>query len=529
MAEKPRFRIAAGSSVRPSAPSALTVQRARASYDGAARTDRTASWNGAPDISAHFALSLYGPELRRRSWIAYRNIAVARRGIERMADALVGSGARPRLRGVPSEAAQAWLRLFERWTRQADPSGSTTFYGLQRQACLEMLIGGDALARFRERRLTDGLVVPLQIEMLSADFLPDWKHEMGPGANVVRAGIELNPIGQPTAYHLYRSNPKDVFGAWRLPGDNTMTVPVPVAEVLHMRAVGAAGQLRGEPVLSPALLKLRDLDDYDDAELVRMKSLAVAAGFLEDNGTNEPSTFEQLATATDTPGVGSLAVEPGLFVEIGPGKRIVPTPPAGVAPQYEAFVRTQLRLVAAAVGVPYEALFGDWSASNDRTYRASMMEWQRYVEAVRWTAIEPQFLRPVWARFVRVVLAAGIATLPAGMTEDDLIEAVEWAYPAWGWLNPTQEVAAYKDAIRSGLTTRSYVVSQMGFDVELIDAELAADQARADALGLALDTDPRRTSGAGVTQARPAGSVDSNAAPLAPGEADPNAEPSPTR
>jgi lambda family phage portal protein len=515
MAEKPRFRVAAGSGIRPSAPSALTVQRARASYDGAARTDRTASWNGAPDISAHFALSLYGPELRRRSWIAYRNIAVARRGIERMTDALVGSGARPRLRGVPAADAQRWLRLWERWTRQADPTGATTFYGLQRQACLEMLIGGDAIARFRERRLTDGLVVPLQIEMLSADFLPDWKHELAPNGNVIRAGIELNPIGQPTAYHLYRSNPKDVFGAWSMNGQNGMTVPVPVSEVLHMRAVGAAGQLRGEPILAPALLKLRDLDDYDDAELVRMKSLAVAAGFIEDNGTGEPSTFEQLATPTETPGVGSVAVEPGLFVEVGPGKKIVPTPPAGVAPQYEAFVRTQLRLVAAAVGVPYEALFGDWSASNDRTYRAAMLEWKRYVDAVRWTAIEPQFLRPVWTRFVRVAVLSGAADLPAGMTEEEFVEAVEWAYPAWGWLNPVQEVEAYKAAIRSGLTTRAYVVGELGFNIEDIDAELAADQARADALGLALDTDPRRTSNAGVTQARPAGSTDPNAPSLA--------------
>jgi lambda family phage portal protein len=357
--------------------------------------------------------------------------------------------------------------------------------------------------------------VPLQIEMLSADFLPDWKHELAPDGNVVRAGIELNPIGKPTAYHLYRSNPKDVFGAWSMNGQNGMTVPVPVSEVLHMRAVGAAGQLRGEPILAPALLKLRDLDDYDDAELVRMKSLAVAAGFLEDDGTGEHSTFEQLAAATDTPGVGSLAVEPGLFVEVGPGKKIVPTPPAGVAPQYEAFVRTQLRLVAAAVGVPYEALFGDWSASNDPTYRAAMLEWKRYVDAVRWTAIEPQFLRPVWARFAPVAVLSGVATLPAGMTEEEFVEAIEWAYPAWGWLNAVQEVEAYKAAIRSGLTTRAYVVGELGFNIEDIDAELAADQTRADALGLALDTDPRRTSNAGVTQARPAGSTDPNAPSLA--------------
>jgi capsid protein len=101
------------------------------------------------------------------------------------------------------------------------------------------------------------------------------------------------------------------------------------------------------------------------------------------------------------------------------------------------------------------------------------------------------------------------------MTEKEFVEAVEWAYPAWGWLNPVQEVEAHKAAMRSGLTTRAYVVGELGFDIEDIDAELAADQARADALGLALDTDPRRTSNAGVTQARPARSTDPNAPSMA--------------
>ena len=45
--------------------------------------------------------------------------------------------------------------------------------------------------------------------------------------------------------------------------------------------------------------------------------------------------------------------------------------------------------------------------------------------------------------------------------------------------------------VRAGFTSRSEVALRQGYDAELIDAENAADIARADALGLAYDSDPR--------------------------------------
>jgi hypothetical protein len=54
------------------------------------------------------------------------------------------------------------------------------------------------------------------------------------------------------------------------------------------------GQIRGEPWLSRALVKLNELDQYDDAELVRKKTAAMFAGFItrqnpEDNLMGEGS------------------------------------------------------------------------------------------------------------------------------------------------------------------------------------------------------------------------------------------------
>jgi capsid protein len=49
-----------------------------------------------------------------------------------------------------------------------------------------------------------------------------------------------------------------------------------------------------------------------------------------------------------------------------------------------------------------------------------------------------------------------------------------------------------KTAIRGGLLSRSEAISAFGYDAEDIDREIAADNQRADQLGLVLDTDPRR-------------------------------------
>lgn len=54
--------------------------------------------------------------------------------------------------------------------------------------------------------------------------------------------------------------------------------------------------------------------------------------------------------------------------------------------------------------------------------------------------------------------------------------------------------------VRAGFVSRSEMVARSGWDAEQIDAEIAADNARADRLGLVLDSDPRRTTVQGQSQ-----------------------------
>jgi capsid protein len=55
-------------------------------------------------------------------------------------------------------------------------------------------------------------------------------------------------------------------------------------------------------------------------------------------------------------------------------------------------------------------------------------------------------------------------------------------------------------AVRNGFKSRSEVVSELGYDAEEIDAEIAADNERADSLGLILDSDPRKVAKTGAAQ-----------------------------
>jgi capsid protein len=70
-------------------------------------------------------------------------------------------------------------------------------------------------------------------------------------------------------------------------------------------------------------------------------------------------------------------------------------------------------------------------------------------------------------------------------------------------LEPDREGLAYTRLIRAGLMTQSEAIREQGHDPASHFAEMAADNATLDKLKIWLDSDPRRTSAAGLTQARP--------------------------
>ena len=463
-------------------------------YDGVGGGRRSLSWLvGNPGAVA--ALTFSQDELRAKSRDLVRRNVWAAAGVEAFVANAIGTGIKPQSMVKDTEQREAIHRLWWQWCEEADSAGLTDFYGLQSLACRAMLEGGECLIRLRYRKAKDGLRVGLQLQLLEPEHLPINMNKDLPSGNVIRAGIEFDKLGKRVAYHLYKLHPGDgslapMSGAGQR---NTLmdTVRVPADQIIHLYRPLRPGQIRGEPWLARALVKLNELDQYDDAELVRKKTAAMFAGFITRMNPEDNLMGEGLP---DTQGAALAGLEPGTMQILEPGEDIKFSQPADVGAAYSDFLRNQFRAVAAAMGITYEMLTGDLTQVNYSSIRAGLLEFRRRCETIQHSVIVHQLCRPIWQAWMTQAVLEGALTMPKYAEQPRQYQAVKWIPQGWQWVDPKKEFDAMQTAIRAGLMSRSEAISAFGYDAEDIDQEIAADNQRADELGLVFDSDPRQDS-----------------------------------
>src|SRR5690606_6930663 len=427
-------------------------------------------------------------ELRAKSRDLVRRNAWAAAGVEAFVANAIGTGIKPQSMVEDNALREAIHALWWDWCEEADTAGLTDFYGLQALACRAMLEGGEALVRLRWRRPEDGLPVGLQLQVLEPEHLPATLNRELANGHVIRAGIEFDRLGRRVAYHLYRSHPGDGSLAPMSGTGGMDTVRVSADEVIHLFRPLRPGQIRGEPWLARALVKLNELDQYDDAELVRKKTAAMFAGFITRLSPEDNLMGEGLP---DVQGTALAGLEPGTLQILEPGEDIKFSQPADVGSSYAEFVRQQLRAWACALGITYGMLAGDLRQVNYSSIRAGLLEFRRRCEAIQHGVIVHQLCRPVWRAWMEQAVLEGALSLPGFARRQREFLAAKWIPQGWQWVDPKKEFDAMLTAIRAGLLSRSEAISAFGYDAEDIDREIAADNARADALGLKFDSDPR--------------------------------------
>ncbi len=96
-----------------------------------------------------------------------------------------------------------------------------------------------------------------------------------------------------------------------------------------------------------------------------------------------------------------------------------------------------------------------------------------------------QFCRPVWSRWLELATLSG----ELSTTDNQVFKDVKWIPQGFDWVDPLKDQQAQQMAVRNGFKSRAEVVSEMGYDVEEIDQEIAEDQKRANSFGLCFDSD----------------------------------------
>ena len=103
-----------------------------------------------------------------------------RTACEAFAANLVGDGIKPSSLIGDANLRDQVQKLWLAWTDEADADGLTDFYGLQAMIAREMFVAGECFVRLRPRRAEDGLLVPLQLQLLQSEMLPFEKTETEP-------------------------------------------------------------------------------------------------------------------------------------------------------------------------------------------------------------------------------------------------------------------------------------------------------------------------------------------------------------
>ena len=458
-------------------------KRARNEFDGGRQRRRLRSWQPT-QTTVNVILTSSGDLLRARCRDSLRNNPHAVSASDSFVANLIGTGIKPSsLIEDQPDLRDTLQSLWLEWTDQCDADGLADFYGLQTIVARALFEAGECFIRFRPRRMEDGYLVPLQIQLLESEMCPYGKNEKASNGNFIMNGIELDFLGKRAAYYFHPVHPGDI----PIEADLTsvQTVRVPASEVLHIFKCTRPGQMRGVPLITPALVRLFFLEQYDDAELERKRIAAMFAGFVTTPNPDDPLEDDGPDDSDDTEAHLS-PLEPGTMQKLLPGEDIKFSEPADVGGGYEAYQYRQQLALFGALGIPYSLATSDLRRANYSSLRGSIVEYRRKLEQFQHNVIVFQMCAPIWRRWMDTAILA--EALPVSETiylaDKALYQKAKWIPQRNDWVDPLKDRQAEKLAVDSGFKSRSDVVEAEGFDPEENDKRIAADNARAEELGL---------------------------------------------
>lgn len=429
--------------------------------------------------------------VRDRARDLVRNDSYAAKGILAWQANAIGEGIVPRARTGDPDLDKRIDDLYWEWGREADADGHGSIEALQSLACRSSLESGEVFAR---RRYRDGRYrrsVPVQIQLHETEYLDVSRTEGsrdGSGRRTIR-GIEYNSIGQPSAYWLYPEHPGEPDA---LLSDRLQSRRVPASDVAHLFERTRPGQRRGISKLAPVVLSLYDIADYRQSESTRKRIESCLTAFVYDAepGASPVEIGEKIGVQDTPDGRTGLRFSPGMINRLPPGTQVQmaePKPSGG----YREYMSVELHAVAAGFGLSYELLTGDLAEVNYTSLRYGTNEFRRYVRQYRRLSFEPMLNNRVWGWFCD----------EARKHHDWFpVQAVPvvWTPPKFESIDPLKDAMADLINMRMGKTSLQQIAAEEAHDWREVLQEIAEVLSLADALGVVLDSDPRKVTKTGI-------------------------------
>lgn len=481
------------------------VRSAVRQYAAAESSRLTGGWSPA-DTSADHELSSSLRQLRARSRALCRDVSYAKRARLLVVNNVIGAGI-----GMQAQVYNTRGELNKRinddietvWSEwcSADSchtGGALHFSELERTCMAQVFEAGEVFIRKHLRQFGSSRI-PYALELIEAERIADELTSQSVSARTgaeVRLGVELDRFHRPVAYYIRTRHPNEyTFGT----ANSELVERVPADQIIHLASRSRWPQVRGEPWLHAVISTLKNMSGYTEAEIVRARTQACTVGAIE-----TPEDSGSLGE-TQTDGSVVMEVEPGVFKRLNPGEKFASGPSGSPNPALSEFMRYMLREFAAGAGPSYESISRDYSQSNYSSSRLALLD-----DRDLWRVVQSWFINafrvPVHREWMRqAVMSGALTTVPVESYALDMakFEAVRFRPRGWGWVDPTKEVEAFKEAVRAGFMTQQDVLAASGADIEELIDQRKKEVGLADEAELVFDTDPANDKGQEPTKEPP--------------------------
>lgn len=434
------------------------------SYDAASKGRRTSSWI-AGGTSANAEIMAAGAYLRNRSRELTRNNPYAKKALQSIVNNTVGRGIKAK---IDNEKVQ---KEFNKWAKKSsvDFNELKNFYGIQKMVMRAVVESGDCLILKRRVKKPKG-GVPLELQVVEIDHLDTSKNFEEGNGSYTFMGIEFDKRGKRKAYWLFPKHQGDSrgFGA-------NVSKRIPAEDVIHVFEQLRPSQMVGVPFGVSSFMRVRDMDEYNDAQVMRQKIAACYSVFISRDGSGGVDLPQDEIDDLER-------IEPAMITVLNGNDKVTFGSPPTVE-NFAEFSRSILQGVAAGFGNTYENITGDLSNVNFSSGRMGWIEFGRNVEDWQDHILVPMLCDKVFDWWKEAAMLAGINVGDAD---------VNWTSPRREMIDPVKETKGITDGVKAGLSSMPDAIRRMGDDPDEVLAEIEEWNKKLDKLGIILESDPRQ-------------------------------------
>lgn len=440
-------------------------------YAGASRGRLEKDWiasSGSPNLELVGSL----PDLRNRTRKEERDDPHAHNAALQLASYMSGimprsairipEGASDRLRDQIKALNRQTDDAFTEFAKNCNARGRGNYRGFQFQAVLGMIISGGSLTQRRIQRLTEGLLIPLQLELLEDDFLDHLRNEDLEGGGWTKQGVEHSPRGRVAAYHLHRRHPGgELTGLLRAGSLTTKRVTADRIAHLYSEMMTRPSQVRGVPWPHAVLRAHRQFSEYMQAERVRMRAAAAFMGAVK---TDEVEDIDTSADPAEAVGINPIRDARGRVIErvssgeiayLRGGQELEFNKPP-TTDGFADYVTTDQHAQAAGWLLPHSIFSGSLKDVNFSSIMFGMGPFLRLMARQLLDTVVTHHGDPTWDWFITAGKAVGELPAEAGPRI--------WVPEPWPVIDPVKQARANLIKVRTGSTTLQRLIWETGDD-----------------------------------------------------------------